>query len=344
MNLPIVTYDGLELDMLSIGDADSILVTRWVNGVPTRILIDGGNKSNASIVRLFLLRRRIRYVDHIVCTHPHDDHAAGLIEFVTDTRFDFGMFWMHLPWRHVNRQILDEALRRTSARRVANIINESLERSRNLANAVWRRKQYIYQPFAGNQIGFLTVCGPSEQLYGTLVSEFGDADRLAEFESNLAAHEHSILMENVRGSLGESAGDDGTLGAEPTEPENDSSVILATKFGSEVFVFTGDAGLLAFYDATKSYPGLGSCCWMQIPHHGSRRNISEDLIEFFRPRVAFVSASGTKKHPRRKVVNAFKDVGAVVFSTHYPVSSNLWYRVGFVPPRYDYGSAVSLYN
>ena len=103
MNLPLATYNGLEVDMLSVGDADSTLVTRWTNGVPTRVLIDGGNKSSASTLKLFLLRRRIRYVDHvIVCTHPHDDHAAGLIELVTDKRFDFGMFWMHLPWKHVD--------------------------------------------------------------------------------------------------------------------------------------------------------------------------------------------------------------------------------------------------
>jgi beta-lactamase superfamily II metal-dependent hydrolase len=344
MNLPVVPYTGLEVDMLSVGDADSILVTRWTNGAPTRVLIDGGNKSSASTLKSFLLRRRISYVDHIVCTHPHDDHALGLIELVTDKQFDFGMFWMHLPWSHVDLAMVNEALRQTSGRRVANIINESLERSRDLADAVWRRKQYIYEPFAGRQVGFLTVCGPSQQLYGSLVSEFEDANKLAQFESDLASHERTILMENIRRSLDAGAREDGALGAEPTEPENDSSVILATQFGSDVFVFTGDAGLPALYAAAKSYTALGSCCWMQVPHHGSRRNIDESLIEFFRPKVAFVSASGTKKHPRRKVVNAFKDVGTSVFSTHYPVSGHLRYHVGVVPQPVDYGPAVSLYN
>src|SRR4051812_10085439 len=90
MNLPLGTYNGLEVDMLSVGNADSILVTRWTNGLATRVLLDGGNKGSASTVKAFLLSRRIQYFDHIVCTHPHDDHAAGLIELVTDKRFDFG--------------------------------------------------------------------------------------------------------------------------------------------------------------------------------------------------------------------------------------------------------------
>src|SRR5262249_1463157 len=251
---------GLELDMLSLGDADSILVTRWINGVPTRVLIDGGNKSSTSLVTSFLLARRIRYIHHVVCTHPHDDHAAGLVEFVADPRFDFGTFWMHLPWKHTNLQVLDETLRRTSARRIAKIINESLQTSWNLANAVWRRKPYIYQPFTGHQIGFLTVCGPSPQLYGNLVSEFSDADRLLEFENNLVAYERIMLLEDARRILHKSADEGGgALGAEPTEPENDSSVILATKFGSHLFLFTGDAGLLGLYDAAQRYPELGSC-------------------------------------------------------------------------------------
>lgn len=344
MNIAPVSWNGLEVDMLSIGDADSLIVTYWANGVPCRTLLDGGNKGNATTVKAFLLGRGIKYLDHIVCTHPHDDHAAGLIELVNDKRIDFGEFWMHLPWKHVEGDTLNEALRQTSARRVAKIINESLETSWDLANSVWRRKQYIYQPFAGLRIGFLTVCGPSERFYKALVSDFSNLERLSQFESDIVAHERSLLMERVREILDESSSEDGALGAEPTEPENDSSVILASAFNNEVFLFTGDAGLPALYEAANAYPAIKSCLWMQIPHHGSRRNINEELISFFRPKVAFVSASGTKKHPRRKVVNAFEEVGTAVFSTHYPNETHLWYHTGFVPPRTDYGPATSLYN
>jgi beta-lactamase superfamily II metal-dependent hydrolase len=343
MNVPLATFNGVDVDMLNVGDADSILVTRWTNGMATRVLIDGGNKGSAATVKAFLLNRHIQYLDHIVCTHPHDDHAAGLIELVTDKRFDFGTFWMHLPWKHVNLQTLHEALRTTSATRVAKIINESLETSSELANAVWQRKELIYQPFSGIQIGFLTVCGPSQSLYQRLVADFSDMDRLADFENVLAAHERKMMAERVSELFGDNLAD-GALGAEPTEPENDSSVILATQFGSDVLLFTGDAGLPALYAAANAFPGLRSCRWMQIPHHGSRRNINEELIKFFCPKAAFVSADGTRKHPRKKVVTAFQNGGTEVFSTHYPDGNHLWYHTGVVPIRADYGPAVSLYN
>ena len=85
---------------------------------------------------------------------------------------------------------------------------------------------------------------------------------------------------------------------------------------------------------------------MQIPHHGSRRNVNEELIGYFHPGSACVSAVGNNNHPRKKVVNAFKDAGTRVYSTHYQGSQggHLWYRIGTVPERHDYGNAVALYD
>ncbi len=75
---------------------------------------------------------------------------------------------------------------------------------------------------------------------------------------------------------------------------------------------------------------------MQIPHHGSRRNIATKLIEHFRPTTAFVSADGSDKHPNAAVVHTFKNVGTEVFSTHYPVDNDLWIGVGNIPARPNY--------
>ena len=42
-------FNGFEIDMLSLGDADSILVTQWRPDrlLPIRVLIDGGNTGSA---------------------------------------------------------------------------------------------------------------------------------------------------------------------------------------------------------------------------------------------------------------------------------------------------------
>jgi hypothetical protein len=74
--------------------------------------------------------------------------------------------------------------------------------------------------------------------------------------------------------------------------------------------------------------------------------VTEELIAYFKPGTAFVSADGTRKHPRRAVVNAFKAVGAKVFSTHYPPPNggHKWFHLGTVPDRPDYSDATPLYE
>jgi hypothetical protein len=213
-----------------------------------------------------------------------------------------------------------------------------------VVKALRTRGKTPLEPFAGQQIGFLTVCGPTAGFYKALVAEFTDLNMLARYEQSLGAQERQVSLEKLRSMVMPDAADDSTLGGEETEPENDSSVVLATHYENQVMLFTADAGVPALEMVRRNYPVLANCHWMQVPHHGSRRNLTEDLIRWFRPKAAFISAKGEDGHPRVKVVNAFKRWGTVVFSTHYPKGTHLWYRLGFVPARLDYGPATQLYN
>jgi beta-lactamase superfamily II metal-dependent hydrolase len=341
---PPPQYLGIEVDMLSLGDADCILVTGWNSGIAQRVLVDGGNKNDAPKVRAFLAQRRVNYIDHVVCTHPHDDHAGGLVELLTDPKFVFGTFWMHQPWNHVDPRALEVALQTTSAKRVAKILWDSLKTQLAIIKALRLRGKIAIEPFAGQQIAFLTVCGPSAAFYKALVAEFTDLNKLAGFEQSMNAHEQQVFLEKFRALVTPLNNDGSALGGEATEPENDSSVVLATRYDNETVLFTADAGVPALEMVRRNYPVLQNCNWMQVPHHGSRRNLTEELVAWFRPKAAFVSAKGEDGHPRVKLVNAFTRTGTVFYSTHYPNGAHLWYRLGFVPARLDYGPATQLYN
>jgi beta-lactamase superfamily II metal-dependent hydrolase len=170
-----------------------------------------------------------------------------------------------------------------------------------------------------------------------MLSCFSDLEKLRLYEERLGAMELRSAIDDV---LEE---EPGLLDEPVTQAENEASVILATQFDGNVLLFTGDAGVRALSRVANGYR-LGACRWMQIPHHGSRRNITRELIEHFRPQTAYVSAEGNKKHPRRAVVNAFKAVGTAVFSTHYPNGAHLRFHLGAVPPRTGYSSATALWN
>src|SRR5258708_35058597 len=108
-----MSYHGLEIDMLNLGDADSISLTHWSAGLPTRVLIDGGEASHYEQILEFLKGRGITYLNHIVRSHPHNDHATGLIGIVD--RIDFGQEWMHISRHHIDLSVLATTLSGSNA-------------------------------------------------------------------------------------------------------------------------------------------------------------------------------------------------------------------------------------
>lgn len=336
-----MSYDGIEIDMLALGNADSILVTQWHGMSCTRVLVDGGNRGSFDTVRAFLRGLSITHLDHVVCTHPHDDHAGGLVPLVQDRSLTIGRVWCHMAQNHVRMALVEAALRNTSGLKRARIITESLQTAANLVSNAGARSIPVSEPFAGASIGPLTVVGPSTAYYGELVSQFGDVDAIRSTEhlvTTAPTHAKAGLLLETLALTSESLDDN-----PQTQPENNSSAILGMSHSSEIHLLTGDAGAQALACAAEAY-NLANCHWMQIPHHGSRRNITQELIEHFNPTVAFVSAKGSVKHPRRAVVNAFKKNGCRVYSTHYPNETSLWHHRGSVPHRDGYSTATALWE
>jgi beta-lactamase superfamily II metal-dependent hydrolase len=336
-------YIGLEVDMINVGDADCILVSSWNGLEVTRVLIDGGNASDFDVVRRFLRKRGISHLDAIVASHMHNDHVAGLLALAADRSVTIGHAFLHRPQDHVRMSFVKSALKTTCRDSAeAQCFDKTLQASSDLAAALDARRIPISEPFQGTRIGPLLVVGPSLSYYEELVQKFEDVDAIRAIDQGNLDHELENAIDEAlvnKGILGEV----GLLENPETTPENNSSVILATVYNGRKYLFTSDAGVPALKLATDAYK-LSGCHWMQIPHHGSRRNISAELIEHFSPKSAFVSASGSAKHPRRAVVNAFKKVGAKVYSTHYPKPESLWKHDGTVPARGGYTSATPLYE
>lgn len=138
-----------------------------------------------------------------------------------------------------------------------------------------------------------------------------------------------------------------------TSPRNNSSVITLMSIGSMNCLFTADAGIPALAAAADELDSLGidssELHVVQIPHHGSRRNVGPTVLNRLlgpkgQPadsRTAFVSAPAENpesKHPAKKVTNAFIRRGCTVVRTQGQ-NLNIPYNA---PPRPDYGPAVPI--
>jgi beta-lactamase superfamily II metal-dependent hydrolase len=112
-----------------------------------------------------------------------------------------------------------------------------------------------------------------------------------------------------------------------TTERNNSSVITLFTIDERRILLTGDAGIPALTNAFGYMESQSSASLplflVQVPHHGSRRNVGPTVLNRLLGPVtgatrgqAIVSASEkAPKHPSPKVVNAFRRRGYPVYST-----------------------------
>ena len=328
---------SFEVDFLAVGEgakSGDAIALHFGNFAGQRsdqtvIVIDGGTKdSGENLVTHIQKHYGTTRVDFVVCTHPDADHSSGLA--VVLEKLEVGCLFMHQPWNHaedIAHLFGDDRVTHTGLEERA---WRSLENARELEKLATSKKIPIIEPFSDTNNAVLS---PSKDFYQKQLANFRCMPKPAEQAS------FAKLGEAIRAALAEAikwiaeTWSTETL-AEPeeeaTSAENNSSVVLLLDFGDEKILFTADAGVPALTEAANRAAGLGidlkTVKYVQVPHHGSKRNVGPAILdrilglkkqqEAF-DKSAFVSAAkdSEPKHPARKVINAFQRRGAKVFAT-----------------------------
>lgn len=334
---------GFEIDFLPVGNGDSsgdAIAVRW--GIPGdyRVLVyDGGTReSGIALVEHVKEHYCTTRVDHVVSSHPDADHASGLS--VVLEHLDVQRLWLHRPWAYspVIRHYFDDG--RITVASLAARLQDKMRAAHDLEAIARRRGILIEEPFAGKAIGPFQILSPGRGWYvHSLVPAFekspgatthrppGLPPASAGIIGALALAPTNIGRWLVENWFVETLRDDVT-----TTAENESSVVLYGHFGGHGVLLTGDAGVEALHRTavTAEYCGLdlpGTLKFIQIPHHGSRHNVSTAVLDrLIGPRqgftgvppdrVAYASAGkDSKSHPRQAVMNAFWRRGFQPFGT-----------------------------
>lgn len=344
--------DFYEIDFLDVESkksGDAIAMRYVVNGVTTIHVTDGGYQDTGTelVKHIQEFYGSPRVVNHVVLTHHDGDHSGGLRTVLES--FDIDALWMLRPWLYAD-ELLPRFKRFTNVenlkRRLKNIY-PNIAALEEIAN---NRGIPIYEPFQGKRIGAFTVMTPSRSRYLDLVVQ---SERTPEpvdekkEETGTPASLFQAASRFIRSLWGQEA-----FSSEETSAENEMSVVQFATLNEHRILLTGDTGRAGLTEAADYAPIIGltlpGIFRFQVPHHGSRRNVSiETLDRWLGPRLANSSSEGAKSftaiissakadkdHPRKAVVRAMIHRGGLVNTTE-----NGTFRIysQSAPPRSGWG-------
>lgn len=325
--------------MLPVGDADALVVEVELDQARQTLLIDGGkNWEDGDRILRHLEAYYGSRVDHLIASHIDVDHVGGLLHVVENLGADsIGQAWVHDLSRHgvavrqsvkLARRLAQEA-ESEAVRDVATHLADSVEATQRLLAALKAKGVPTQEAFAGGRIGPMEVLAPTEEFLRDCVRFYADVKMLDSMV------EQGIAFRRRKTAGKGPAAPDEVLAEAVDDPETEkqASLILLLEYEGDKYLFPGDAGRRGFA-ACPNLERARNLHWLKVPNHGSKHNLNPELLDLFRPRLAYVSCSGVGINPHPDLVTALQSRGAVVYST--ALSGNVWHRRGDVPARPGY--------
>lgn len=349
---------GYEVDFLAVGDESSggdAIALRYGNlhgdrSQQTVIVIDGGYQANGQeLVDLIRTHYHTEVVDIVVSTHPDQDHVSGL-EVVLE-QLTVGTLLMHRPWMHSSDVRLSKSAGFASLAASDAKLAKSFQQASDLETLALKKGVQIIEPFEGlaTQDGCFRIVGPSEDYYESLLKDMSTPKSALQRVLELAREAKQAVLNLIDETLHhETLRDDGE-----TSATNNSSVIALFEVDGRRLLFTGDAGIpaldraMAVLESDGFTPG--SLRLVQVPHHGSRRNVGPTILNRMlghqvheTPHSHAVVSAPVKnpehKHPSKKVTNVYRRRG---YDVHGTQGIRLRYAAG-APDREGYTASTPI--
>ena len=316
--------DFIEIDFIEAGDRGSgdAIALRHHRGDLDRVYVVDGGYSDDGQKLVDLIREYYdapNLIDFVVLTHPDGDHAAGLATVLD--KYKVSYLYMNRPWEHVDE--LMPLFRRYQDRgRLIARLKRDFPRAAELEEIANDKGVEIRDAFRGDRIGEFTVLSPHKATYLQLIVESDKtpvpaSKAVARFAD--AASSASWGEENLKGDT------------QDTTPENETSIVQFADVCGKRILLTGDAGVRALTEAHEAATTMGKSVsdidWFHVPHHGSRRNVSSDVLDKWlgdklpgpldSPSLrAIISANQQDTdHPKKAVVRALIHRGRRVIQT-----------------------------
>lgn len=308
----------LEIKMLPARQGDALWI-RWGDGeIPFQMLIDLGTEEvgRAFYDRLKALTPEERKFELLVVTHVDQDHIGGVLTGIAESDppdgFDIDDVWFN-GWEHLSGGVVHsasdndlEAFGPAQGERLTSFLKSYNWNMAFEGNPVVRANGEPPSSITFSDGLKLTVIGPTpnrlESFKKTwkedvlLALKKGKLDEVSEGLEPYGAKKQPKLntIDDLKALAEEDASTD-------SSHANGSSIALVLEYRDSKVVLAGDAfgedlvdGLKAF--SKEDEPVVIDA--IKLPHHGSKKNITKQLVESVSCKHWLFSTDGTRfKHP-----------------------------------------------
>lgn len=321
--------DSYEIDFLPVEtdkSGDALAIRYTVNGVTGVHVVDGGYLDTGdALVDHLSTFYGVTHVDHVVLTHPDQDHANGLRKVLENC--SVGTLWINRPWLYAD-EIIGRFENYESVNALKSKLRSIYSATAALEDLALEKGIPIKSPLQGATIGPFHVLAPSPSRYKDLIV---DSDKTPEAVEDNAISLSSILDELKKVVKSATNFVKSVWGAEAfptsgTSSENEMSVVQYALINNRRILLTGDAGRAALAEAADYAPMVGLALpgiqEFQVPHHGGRHNVDTPILNrWLGAPLANAPASTTwnavcssakadEHHPRKVVIRAMIHRGA----------------------------------
>ncbi|MDC7286918.1 MBL fold metallo-hydrolase [Blautia schinkii] len=299
----MLTYGNLSISLIRSGKGDCIhLRFMGSSGYPHNVIIDTGSTSTAGEFRK--LYNDVIFagevIDTLFISHYDDDHIGGILKLV-----ESGIF-PQIKSVYFNAYSGGiEPVAELTAMQGQRLFHSNLY---DVVNSSVTKGDVICLDGA-----VISVIGPSQDSLTQAMSQMKKAD--ASFIPLAAISDWKRSFDELRKE---------EYPAPDISISNKSSIVFILTYEERNFLFCGDAPASEIAEGLRDID-MHKFDLVKLPHHGSCRNISKELLELIEADSFMICADG-KSHPDKHAIAKLLDFyGTVLIYSNYS-----WWMNGFL--------------
>lgn len=290
----------------------------------TVVVLDAGFSKNATDLKAHLKKYyncqtpegKVK-IDLMIASHTDIDHVGGLAALAEDDEVEILNVWAHIPQKEMNKSWYADKRHTTNS--IQSSLDEAFSQLTTIADKIG--KDALLDPYSSwelNEAKF-TILSPSSDFYKKCIANSGKAE--------LAPNEKVEAMKYPASSNSETDEEQYVKGhikwdySEGTSAINESSMVFLFEYGDIRILFCGDAGREAMENAIsyaeKEGINLKELTLIKQPHHGSRKNVTPEIMDTITAKYCFISCTkeDVGHHPSKRLVNMLIEKGYKVYTT-----------------------------